>query len=449
MARRRQAHKLLGGGGAHVRQLLLARRVDLHVVAAGVKADDHAVVDLDAGADEHLAALLQRHQRVLGCGALAVRDQRAVLARADLAVPGLEALQHVVQLAGAAGLREELGAEADQAARRDDLLDADPAGAVVDHLLHAALADAEHLDDDAGVLLGDVDRQALHRLVALAVDDARDDLRLADGQLEALATHRLDEHGQLQLAATLDLPGIRALRGVNAQRHVADELLLEAQLDHRGGQLLAALADQRGGVDADRHGQARLVDRDHGQRAGVLDGGDRLADGDLWDARDGDDVAGAGLIGGEALELLRDVELSQLDVLDRAVGAAPGDGLALAHRAVVDAAEREAAHVRRRVEVGDERLQRVVRIVLRRGHVLENRVEQRLEVLVQLIGAVVRGVTGAGVRVDDREVDLLLGGVEVEEQGVRLVEHLCDARVGAVHLVDHEDHGQVRLERLA
>ena len=354
-----------------------------------------------------------------------------------------------MQLARAAGLGQELGAEADQAARRDDLLDANPAGAVVDHLLHAALADAEHLDDDAGVLLGHVDREALHRLVALAVDHARDDLRLADGQLEALAAHRLDEHGQLQLAAALHLPRVRAVGRRDAQRHVADELLLEALLDHRGGQLLAALADERRRVDADRHRQARLVDGDHGQRAGVLDGGDRLADRHLGDAGDGDDIARPGLIRGHALELLRDVELGQLDVLDRAVGAAPGDGLALAHRAVVDAAEREAAHVRRRVEVGDERLQRMRGIVLRRGHMLEDRVEQRLEVVLQLVGSLRGGVPGACVRVDDREVDLLLGGVEVQEQRVGLVEHLGDARVGTIDLVDHEDHRQLRLERLA
>ena len=90
-------------------------------------------------------------------------------------------------------------------------IDADPAGAVVDHLLHAALADAEHLDDDAGVVLGHVDGEALHRLVALAVDHTRDDLRLTHGQFEALAAHGLDEHGQLQLAAALHLPGVRAI----------------------------------------------------------------------------------------------------------------------------------------------------------------------------------------------------------------------------------------------
>src|SRR3712207_8825332 len=50
----------------------------------------------------------------------------------------------------------------------------DPAGAVVRHGLHAALALGEELGDGAEVLLGDVDGHALHRLVHLAVDDPRD-----------------------------------------------------------------------------------------------------------------------------------------------------------------------------------------------------------------------------------------------------------------------------------
>ena len=56
---------------------------------------------------------------------------------------------------------------------------------------------------------------------------------------------------------------------------------------------------------------------------------------------------------------------------------------------------------------------------------------------------------GPRVAVDDRKLDLLLVGVEVEEQLVDLVDDLGDARVGAVDLVDDEDHRQARLERLA
>ena len=74
----------------------------------------------------------------------------------------------------------------------------------------------------------------------------------------------------------------------------------------------------------------------------------------------------------------------------------------------------------------------------------------RLLLLDRLAGLVVqRGDAGLGVAVDDRELDLVLVGVEVEEQLIHLVDDLRHARVGAVDLVDHEDHRQLRLERLA
>src|SRR4029079_12782954 len=100
------------------------------------------------------------------------------------------------------------------------------------------------LGDDADVVLGDVDRHALDGLVRAAVDLAGDDLRLADRQLEALAAHQLDEHRELQLAAALDLPGVRALGLLDAEADVADELGVEARLDLAGGELVAVLAGE-------------------------------------------------------------------------------------------------------------------------------------------------------------------------------------------------------------
>ena len=86
--------------------------------------------------------------------------------------------------------------------------------------------------------------------------------------------------------------------------------------------------------------------------------------------------------------------------------------------------------------------------VLRRRDVLEDQLAQRLEVAALDIG-VRRRPSGARVRVDDRELDLVLVGAEVDEELVHLVDDFGDARVGPVDLVDDEDHRQVRLERLA
>ena len=71
---------------------------------------------------------------------------------------------------------------------------------------------------------------------------AGDHLRLADGDLEALAAHDLDEDRELQLAAALHLPGVRALGRQHPDRHVADQLGVEPVHDLAGGELLAGLA---------------------------------------------------------------------------------------------------------------------------------------------------------------------------------------------------------------
>ena len=99
------------------------------------------------------------------------------------------------------------------------------------------------------------------------------------------------------------------------------------------------------------------------------------------------------------------------------------------------------------------RLQRRPLGVLRGGNRLSQHGEQRFEVGAVRRRAVrgpgQRGLPGFGLAVDDREVDLVLFGFQVEEQFVRLVDDVRDPRVGPVHLVDDEDHRQPGGERLA
>src|SRR5690606_32324938 len=217
--------------GPHVRELLLLRDVHVHVLVARVLADDLALVDLLRGLDEEGAALLEVDHREGRDLARTVRDERAGAARLDGAGPRLVAVRDRGGDSRAARLGEELRAEADEAARGHHELHADPAGAVVRHGLHAALALREELRDGTEVLLGHVDRHVLHGLVDLAVDLLGDHLGLAHRELEALAAHLLDEDREGQLTAALHLPGVRAVRGEHAQRDVADELGVEAVLD--------------------------------------------------------------------------------------------------------------------------------------------------------------------------------------------------------------------------
>ncbi len=165
---------------------------------------------------------------------------------------------------GAAGLGQELGAEADQSTGGHLVLHPDPAGAVVDHLFEASLADRQQLGERPEVLLGSVDGEPLDRFVPLAVDLPGDDLRLADGQLEALPAHQLHQDRQRQLPAALDLPGVRPLGRQHPDGDVADQLGVQPVAQQPCGQLRPRLAGERGGVDTDRHADRRFVHGDDG-----------------------------------------------------------------------------------------------------------------------------------------------------------------------------------------
>ena len=55
---------------------------------------------------------------------------------------------------------------------------------------------------------------------------------------------------------------------------------------------------------------------------------------------------------------------------------------------------------------------------------------------------------GAGVGIYDRKIELVFGGVEIDEQIVDFIEHLGDARVGPVDFVDADDRREFGLQRL-
>ncbi len=55
---------------------------------------------------------------------------------------------------------------------------------------------------------------------------------------------------------------------------------------------------------------------------------------------------------------------------------------------------------------------------------------------------------GSGDRGDDRELDVQVRGIEVEEELIDLVDHLFGAGVGAIDLVEHQHSRQVQIQRL-
>src|SRR5215216_4433688 len=257
---RDQPDGLVRGVGADVGLLLLAGRVDVDVLGAGVLADDHALVHLGAGADEQLAPLLELPEGIPGGGPDPVGDQGAVDPVVDRPGPVVVAVEQVVEDGRAPGRGEQAGAEADQAPGRHPELQAYPAGAVVDHVGHPPPAQGQALGDDADELLGHVEGDRLVRLLEPPVDGAGDDLGPRHLQLVALAPGLLDQHGQLELAPALDLEGVGRGGRDHPDGHVAEDLAVQAVLEVAAGQVGAVAAGERRGVDPEAHGDAGLVD---------------------------------------------------------------------------------------------------------------------------------------------------------------------------------------------
>ena len=204
----------------------------------------------------------------------------------------------------------------------------------------------------------------------------------------------------------------------------------------------------RRGVDAEDHRHRGLVDGRGRNRHAVLGIGDRLADGDVVDAGDADDVARAGALDVDALEAFKREQLGDLGVLVHALELEHSDRIADADLPVEDAADGNATQIVARRQVGDQQLQRRRDVPARRRHMRDDGVKQRPQILARHVEVRARR-PGAGAGVEHRKLDLFFGGIQVDEQIVDLVEHRLCARVGPIDLVDHDHRHQAAGERLA
>src|SRR5207249_3387185 len=162
------------------------------IVVAAVLTGDLAFVNLLAGAHEQRAALLQIFQRVSGGAARIGRDHDAVHSLRDAAANRLIVIEVVMHDRLAAGRVQEPGAQADQAPGRDGELDVRGLAARVQlQALRPTVADQLHHRTDRGGRY--VDDEILNRLPRLAIDFFGNDPRLTDGQLEAFASHVLQQ----------------------------------------------------------------------------------------------------------------------------------------------------------------------------------------------------------------------------------------------------------------
>lgn len=251
----------------------------------------------------------------------------------------------------------------------------------------------------------------------------------------------------MQFATAGNLELLRAVARLDAQRHVMQQFLLQALLDVAAGDELAFAAGERRIVDLEGHAHGRLVDGQRRQRLDVLRVAQGIGDEQLLHAADADDVAGFRLGHLDALQAVVAHDLQDAAVALAAVvadGHHRGVGLDLAAGDAADTDHAEEAVV---VQLRDLHLERTLGVHHRGRDVVDDRLEQRVHVVVHLL-VVEAGDAVQGAGVDDREVELLVGGAEVVEQVEDLVDDPVRTRARAVDLVHHHDRTQAGLEGL-
>ena len=127
---------------------------------------------------------------------------------------------------------------------------------------------------------------------------------------------------------------------------------------------------------------------------------------------------------------------------------ADGDLLILLQHTTLDASNGDAPHELVIVDGGHQHLEGLIQIRLRGGDVAEDGVEQGLEIRAGDVGGV-GGHALTGRAEQHGGIQLLRGGVQIQQQLQHLVDDLVDALVGAVDLVDHHDDPVAQLQRTA
>ena len=444
-----EAQSVVRAGSTGIGQVLGLADVDIDILAGSGVADDHALVDLLAGAHQQSTALLRVEQAV-GDGLAGLKaDQRTGGAVGDHASPDVIAVEDLVDDALAVGIGQELVAVAEQAAAGHTELQTHTVGAQRLHLLQDGLALAQTGHDSTLILGGDVDDDVLHRLVGLAVDDLGQNVRGRDLQLIAFAAHGLDEDGQMHLTTAHDTEGIGGGGILHLQSDVLQQLFLQTVTDLAAGDILALTAGQRAVVDGEGHLDGGVVDLQEGQRLDMGGAAQGVADGDIGQTGESHDVACGDVVAGLTAIGLEVIQLGQT-AAHLEVGVVPvAHDHFLAHLgdAVLDAADADAANELVVVHRGHQHLEGSLGVALGRLDGAQQGVEQGDQVGAGYIGVkACSAVTAAAEQ--HGAVQLLVGSAQVHQQVEDLVDDFLDAGIGTVDLVDGDHKAQILLQSL-
>lgn len=255
---------------------------------------------------------------------------------------------------GSAGQRQQLAAQPENGARGHRVLETMRI-AYGEHVRHHGFAPAERFNRGAGVRFGNVDDDVLDGFPTLAVTLRYDHLRLGDGQLVAFTPHRFDQDREMEFAAAPHFEGVGRSGLGNPQRDVRLQLAHQTLANLARGEKLSFSARKRRVVDAEEHRDRRFV-HSHGVNSfGHVRVGDRIADIEVLDAGNADDIARGRLLDIDPFQASERQETCEPQSRrHRAVARDLGDRVVAPRAAAKDASDPDAPHVTVVVDCGNQ-----------------------------------------------------------------------------------------------
>jgi len=252
----------------------------------------------------------------------------------------------------------------------------------------------------------------------------------------------------LQLTARAHLVGITILGRFDPNADVVKQLPVQAFLEVAGRQKPTLPASQRGGVNRKDHRHGWLFHRDNRQRtrSGRIPEG--VADKKLSHPGHRRDIPRLDQVPFHPFQAVIGIDDAERSFARLAIGLEERYLLTASECPVDDLADADAAHVVAVVQVGDQKLERCFGIIGRGGDSGEDGFKQGNQIPPLRLWAG-QGDTRFGVGVKHRKIELLVGGIKIDEKIVNLVEDFLDASVRPVDLIDHDNGRQPPLKRLA
>src|SRR5438874_12194555 len=171
------------------------------------------------------------------------------------------------------------------------------------HVHDLAFTRSERLQNVAQIFVWKIDIKVLERLKQLAVFvPMKNDLRSRDHHLVALASHLLDQDGDLHLATSMNFKCPRRLRVVELKRNVTAGFPDEPIANMSGRHKFPVASGKRRIVYQNAHSNRRRIDIDKLKRGALFSVGQCFTDISVFKSGQAHDFASAGLLGFDLLE---------------------------------------------------------------------------------------------------------------------------------------------------